>query len=77
MKYLLNTETNGLEPVNTTEEETAASESCGRCFSPDTLPQARLLKAKGVVGIFVVVAVIMAAVAALNRLFKTKKSEDQ
>ena len=32
MKYLLNTETNGLEPVNTTEEETAASESCGRGF---------------------------------------------
>ena len=74
MKYLLNTETNGLEPVNTTEEETAASESFALSFSPDTLPEALLLTAKGLVGIFVVV---MAAVAALNRLFKTKKSEDQ
>lgn len=77
MKYLLNTETNGLEPVNTTEEETVASESFALRFSPDTLSEALLLTAKGLVGIFVVVAVIMAAVAALNRLFKTKNSEDQ
>ena len=77
MKYLLNTETNGLEPVNITEEETAASESFALSFSPEKLPQALQGKAKGRVGIFVVVAVIMAAVAALNRLFKTKKNEDQ
>ena len=47
MKYLLNTETNGLEPVNITEEETAASESFAQSFSPEKHPEALRRSAKG------------------------------